>query len=83
MVAASAGRGADCDVKENYGWARALLGSYANCLVLPGSSFDAGNGVIASLGYVVVREVFKPKKVKNRLHVDQKKALKDSVARDG
>ena len=74
MVAASAGRDQDCDETSNYGWARALLGSYANCRVLLGSSPDVGSRDIAGPTCTVVREVFKPKKVENMLHVDKKGA---------
>jgi len=72
VVAAIAGRGADRDVKESYGWARALLDRYSNCRVLPGSSSDVGSRVIASPTCTVVRDVFKPKKIENKLHVDRK-----------
>ena len=74
VVTASAGRSQDCDVTASYGWARALLGSYANCRVLLGSSPDVGSRDIAGPTCTVEREVFKPKKVENRLHVDKKGA---------
>ena len=83
MVTASAGRGANCDVKENYGWARARLGSYANCQVLPGGSPTGGNRVIAVPRSIIDREVVKPKKVENMMHIDRKKAIKDRVGREG
>ena len=80
MVAVSAGR---CDVKEYYGLARALLTSYVNCRVLPGSSPNVGSCVITGPTCSVLREDFKPKKVENRLHEDRKKALKVRVSREG
>ena len=83
MVAASAGRGVDCDVKENYGWARALLGSYANCRVLMGNSPDVGSRDIAGPTCIVVREVFKPKKGREHGACRQKKELKNRVGQEG
>ena len=41
------------------------------------------NRVIACPVHGVVREVFKPKKIENRLHGRHKKLLKDHMGREG